>query len=258
MLHRILSDEKLLGFESQEEAAYLNLMLIQAAADTSKMSNMSFLEAMITYTDVQRKAQEEIDRVVGDRMPVWSDLESLPYVRCMMKELWRWRPPVALGHPHVTTKDLEFKGMLVPKGSRLHVNSWAIQHDPARHENPNVFRPERYANDQTTSQQSINASNVADRDHFAFGAGRRICPGYHVAERSLAVSMMRILWSFDVTMAPRAKLPLNPRDFPGSMPGNPGPTLPACLVVRSLEKKKLIQRFWDEERARYESAKLAK
>jgi cytochrome P450 len=57
-------------------------------------------------------------------MPAWKDLDRIPYVRCMMKEVWRWRPPVALGHPHVTKKDLEFKGMIIPKGSRLHINSW--------------------------------------------------------------------------------------------------------------------------------------
>ncbi|KAF2994211.1 hypothetical protein E8E14_000798 [Neopestalotiopsis sp. 37M] len=256
MLYRILTDEKRLGFGSEEEAAYLNLMLIQGAADTSKMSTMSFLEAMMTFPDVQRKAQEEIDSVVGDRVPVWEDLQNLPYVRCMMKEVWRWRPPVALGHPHVTTRDLEYKGMLIPKGSRLHINAWAIQHDPSRHEHPDAFWPERYADDHATAQQSINSPNVADRDHFAFGSGRRICPGVHVAERSLSLSIMRILWSFNVVVAPRAKLPLNPMDFPGAMFGNPGPQLPACLVVRSAEKKKLIEKNWEEERIRYENSKV--
>jgi cytochrome P450 len=69
-------------------------------------------------------AYERIDRVVGDRVPRYEDLELIPYVRCLMKELWRWRPPVALGHPHQTTRDLEYKGMLIPKGSRLHINAW--------------------------------------------------------------------------------------------------------------------------------------
>jgi hypothetical protein len=67
---------------------------------------------------------------------------------------------------------------------------------------------------------------------------------------------MRILWSFNVVVAPRAKLPLNPMDFPGAMFGNPGPQLPACLVVRSAEKKKLIEKNWEEERIRYENSKV--
>ncbi|KAK6210506.1 hypothetical protein LQW54_006114 [Pestalotiopsis sp. IQ-011] len=220
------------------------------------MSSMSFLEAMMMYPEVQKKAQGEIDAVVGDRMPVWEDLESLPYVRCMIKEVWRWRPPVALGHPHVTTRDLEYKGMLIPKGARLYINSWATQHDPARHEEPgpDVFNPERYAHDHTT--QSINSANVADRDHFAFGSGRRVCPDVHVAERSLSVSIMRIPWAFNVTTEPRAKLPLNPMDYPGAMFGNPGPSMPACLVVRSAKKRKVIEKNWDEERIKFEASKL--
>jgi len=39
---------------------------------------------------------------------------------------------------------------VIPQGAYLHLNAWAIQHDPARHENPDDFVPERYANDPTT------------------------------------------------------------------------------------------------------------
>lgn len=62
----------------------------------------------------------------------------------------QWRPPVALGHPHLTTRDIAFDNMVIPKGAYLHLNAWAIQHDPARHENPDDFVPERYADDPTT------------------------------------------------------------------------------------------------------------
>lgn len=58
------------------------------------------------------------------------------------------------------------------------------------------------------SQQSINAKDVTKRDHFAFGAGRRICPGYHVAERSFAITLMRMLWCFDITAKEGTELPL--------------------------------------------------
>lgn len=105
------------------------------------MSTWSFLEAMLQFPEVQKKAQKEIgkqypiflcqntfnsfiDDVVGDRIPVFEDLGSIPYVRCIMKEVWRWRPPVALGHPHVTTKELEYGGYRIPKGSRIHINAW--------------------------------------------------------------------------------------------------------------------------------------
>lgn len=243
-LARVLQDEKNMGFDDRSEAAYLAMMLIIGAADTSKMSSWSFLEAMMRFPNVQAEALSKIEAVVGvaDRLPTYEDLESIPYVRYLMKELWRWRPPVALGHPHVTTKELTYKGMRLPVGSRIHLNAWAIGHDPARHLDPERFWPVRYEGDLTNSEQSKNSPDIKDRDHFAFGSGRRICPGYHVAERSLAIAIMRLVWAFEIVPAPNAKLPLDPRDFPGEIPGNPGEHMPVMFKVRSEAKRKVINK----------------
>lgn len=234
---RVLGDKKRLGLSSDNEAAFLSLELIIGAADTSRMSTWSFLEVMMTFPDVQKEAQAEIDKMVGTRIPVWEDFDRSPYFRCMMKEVWRWRSPVSLGHAHTTTRDLEYKGMRTPKESRLHLNAWTIHHDPQRHEDPERFWPQRYMGDTTTTQQSINLADSTKRDHFAFGAGRRVCPGMHVAERSLALAMMRILWAFNVGICSAAKLPLNPKDYCGFMPGNPGEQLPVTLTARSEERE---------------------
>jgi cytochrome P450 len=100
---------------------------------------------MLQYPDVQKKARAEIGTVdwsfpehpltfctteaaVGDRIPEYADLERIPYIRCVMKEVWRWRPPVSLGHPHVTTKDIFYKGQRIPQGARLHLNAWWDRH----------------------------------------------------------------------------------------------------------------------------------
>ena len=57
-----------------------------------------FILAMIRYPEVQIKAQEEIDRVVGqDRLPDFSDREILPYVQCVFIETMRWKPVAPLG-----------------------------------------------------------------------------------------------------------------------------------------------------------------
>lgn len=190
LLSKILSDPAHLGFSGKDEGAYFSLMLTIGAADTSQISTWAFLEALLRYPDVQSKAQTELDRVVGsDRVPCWSDYDRVPYMRCLLKETWRWRPPVGLGHPHVTSEEIVYDGMRIPAGSRVHLNGWAIQHDAARHYEPDEFIPERFEEDQTTVMQSINSADVKKRDHFAFGAGRRICPGYNVAERSLGLAV---------------------------------------------------------------------
>ena len=53
---------------------------------------------MTRYPDFQRKAQEEIDLVVGkDRLPDFTDKESLPYVEAIIKECLRWQNVTPLG-----------------------------------------------------------------------------------------------------------------------------------------------------------------
>lgn len=67
----VLRDEKRLGLQSLDEVAFLSIQLIMGAADTSRMSTWSFMEAMMMFPDVQAEAQAQIDRVVSDRIPVW-------------------------------------------------------------------------------------------------------------------------------------------------------------------------------------------
>jgi cytochrome P450 len=53
---------------------------------------------MCLYPDAQRRAQAEIDEVVGkDRLPTWADEASLPYVSSVIKEVLRFAPVVRLG-----------------------------------------------------------------------------------------------------------------------------------------------------------------
>jgi len=57
-----------------------------------------FVLAMVLHPEVYKRAQEEIDRVVGSqRLPDFSDRDSLPYLDCVIKEVYRWHVPVPLG-----------------------------------------------------------------------------------------------------------------------------------------------------------------
>ncbi len=61
-------------------------------------SIISFVLAMIQFPEVQQRAQEEIDRVIGsERLPNFSDREDLPYLDCVLKELQRWTVPTPVG-----------------------------------------------------------------------------------------------------------------------------------------------------------------
>ncbi|KAF9880077.1 cytochrome p450 [Colletotrichum karsti] len=242
-LGQVLRHEEMRGMSCKEEVAILGLSFIVGAADTSRMTTWAFLEAMMMFPEVQAKAQREIGKfsqpLVGDRVPTYADFHRIPYVRMMMKEVWRWRPPVALGHPHITARDMQVGEYFLPKG--------AISHDPARHEDPERFWPERFKDDETTTMESINSQDPTKRDHFAFGAGRRVCPGYHVAERSFVITMMRILWAFDIAPAPGTKTPLSFADYAGALPGNPAEDMPVKLRCRGEGRRGDVLKAFEEE-----------
>ena len=53
---------------------------------------------MTLYPDVQAKAHEETDRVIGmDRLPRLLNREELPYIEAVVKEVFRWNPVLPLG-----------------------------------------------------------------------------------------------------------------------------------------------------------------
>jgi cytochrome P450 len=72
--------------------------LYLAGADTTVSASVSFFLAMLVYPDVQRKAQEEIERVIGhDRLPEIDDAPQLPYVQGVVYECLRWLPVTPVG-----------------------------------------------------------------------------------------------------------------------------------------------------------------
>jgi cytochrome P450 len=59
---------------------------------------LSLFLALTLYPDVQKRAQAELDSVLGrDRLPTFDDKLRLPYIDAMFKELMRWRMVVPLG-----------------------------------------------------------------------------------------------------------------------------------------------------------------
>lgn len=80
---------------------------------------------MALFPDVQRKAQQELDAVLGgDRLPQCEDRDNLPYVNALVKEVFRWHPVAPMGVPHVSTEDDICEGYFIPKGSSILTNIW--------------------------------------------------------------------------------------------------------------------------------------
>lgn len=80
---------------------------------------------MSLHPSIQRKAQAELDTVVGpDRLPDFRDRESLIYLDAIIKEAMRWMPSAPLGLTHCTMEDEVVNGNFIPAGTVLLANIW--------------------------------------------------------------------------------------------------------------------------------------
>jgi cytochrome P450 len=101
------------------------LSLYLGGADTTVSSIMTFFLAMTVFPEVQKIAQEELDRVIGsDRLPVSADRANLPYIEAIMKETHRWHLVAPMCLPHCSTEEDVYDGYRIPKGAILLPNNW--------------------------------------------------------------------------------------------------------------------------------------
>ncbi|KIJ07390.1 hypothetical protein PAXINDRAFT_121055 [Paxillus involutus ATCC 200175] len=159
----------------------------------STVSLYSFCLAMLQNLDVQKRAQAEIDEVVGlDRLPNFDDRPHLPYVEAVLRETLRLYPVVPLAVAHATVSDDVFEGYFIPKGSTVVPNIWAMLHNPDVYPEPHSFKPERYFKDGKLDDE-------VSTSHIGYGFGRRICPGRYTADASIWVAMVTILSTLTVS-----------------------------------------------------------
>ncbi|KDQ57266.1 hypothetical protein JAAARDRAFT_35893 [Jaapia argillacea MUCL 33604] len=181
---------------SREMTGYLGGVLIEGGSDTTSSFLQTVVLALTAFPETLRKAQEEIDRVVGpNRLPTPEDIDHLPYIQAIIKETHRFRPVAPLAVPHCTLAFEEYRGFLIPEGTTIFVNTWGIYHDPKAFDEPEVFNPDRYIASEYGTKPAFDASDF--KHTLPFGSGRRICPGIHVANNSLIVNTMNLIWGFN-------------------------------------------------------------
>ncbi|KAJ2918174.1 hypothetical protein MD484_g2275, partial [Candolleomyces efflorescens] len=164
-----------------------------AGTDTTTGVMTMFIFLMVLHPEVQRKAQAELDRVCGtSHLPDFGDREELVYVKAVVTELLRWYQATPMAVPHTTSEDNYYDGYFIPKGTIVMGNAWAVLHDPGVFENPMEFNPERYIKDGKFN------TDLIDPMSFAFGFGRRICPGMHLVKDVLYLMVASTLASFEI------------------------------------------------------------
>ncbi|CAG8589482.1 16336_t:CDS:2, partial [Dentiscutata heterogama] len=171
------------GILDELDVIYIMDSLFSGGTDTVSASLTWLTAALANNPQIQSKAHHELDRVIGQsRLPEVSDEPNIPYIRAIIKEGQRYCGPIYLGIPHGIEEDDEYNGYHIPANSVVILNQYGIHMDEKRYENPKEFKPERFLGF-TESSETLAKGNYEHRDHFGFGAGRRLCSGIHMACR---------------------------------------------------------------------------
>ncbi|KAI0346960.1 CyP450 monooxygenase [Trametopsis cervina] len=189
-------DDPMLRTEQEEHARDATGILYAATIDTNLGLLTSFLCAMAMDPHIQKRAQNELEYVVGpDRLPTYDDRDSLPFVQAILYESVRWFPALPMGVPRRSTADDYYNGYFIPKGTEIIPNAWAMLHNPDDYPNPERFDPDRFLKDGEINRAVRNPTTIA------FGFGRRICPGRHFAQDHVFLMIASILHTFDIEPA---------------------------------------------------------
>ena len=227
----------------------LPIAMIEAGSETTSSTLNSAIKYLACYPEAQATANEELSRVIGDsRSPTFDDEPNLPYIRATVKEALRIRPVANIGSPHYTSTDITYKDFFIPKGTVVTINQYAIHYDPQLYEDAATFRPERYLKHPLRAGAYSGHADPYARDHFSFGAGRRICPGMHLAENSLFILLAKILWAFEIRPPLTAEGKEETLDVSDDAYEDGANTLPkpykVRFVPRSPEREKVLQAEW--------------
>ncbi|KIK95907.1 hypothetical protein PAXRUDRAFT_826540 [Paxillus rubicundulus Ve08.2h10] len=177
---------------------HASVSAVLGSAETTSSSLMTFTLAMVENPRVLKRAQTELDTVIGmDRLPDFDDRSSLPYVEAILREVMRWQPvaPLVL---HCSSSSDVYKGFHIPKGAMVFANVWAMTRDEARYPNAEQFVPERFL----AAEGALTDDNPSG---YIFGFGRRLCPGQHTADASLWISIATMLATLEFALAKDAE-----------------------------------------------------
>jgi len=157
------------------------------------------LAELIRHPDVLKKAQQELDAVVGrDRLVSETDLPRLTYLTAVIKETFRLHPSTPLSLPRVAAEECEVDGFRIPAGTTLLVNVWAIARDPEAWPEPLQFRPGRFLPGGSHAGVDVKGS---DFELIPFGAGRRICAGLSWGLRMVTLMTATLVHALDWDLA---------------------------------------------------------
>lgn len=175
--------------------------LMLAGHETTALALTWALVLIAEHPEVERKLTEEITKALG-RRPVQAEDESrLVYVRQVVEEALRLRPPVwSTGREAMS--DIVIDGQRIAKGTQILVTPWVTHRDPRYFPEPERFDPGRWSADRRSGTPRFA--------YFPFGGGPRVCVGMHFAMLEATLLLTSILQRFQIELIAGQDIGLQP------------------------------------------------
>jgi cytochrome P450 len=186
--------------------------LFLAGHETTSISLAWVWFVLSQHPEIEARFHDELDSVLGGRLPEPDDLERLPFVRKVIAETIRLYPAIYVV-PRRAIAPCQVDGYTIRNGALVLVNIYNVHRDPRWYENPELFDPERW-----TQEMKDGLPRYA---YCPFGAGPHSCLGQAFAwtEAMLVMSVLAQRWKARVvpghTVGLNALVNLRPR---GGMP----------------------------------------
>jgi cytochrome P450 len=194
---------------SNEELVSLISEFLNGGTDTTATAIEWGIAQLIENPEVQTKLYQEINMTVGNKKVDEKDIEKMPYLQAVVKELLRKHPPTHFVLTHAVTEPTTLGGYDIPVDANVEVYTAGIGEDPKLWSNPEKFDPERFF----SRGEDADITGVTGVKMMPFGIGRRICPGLAIGTVHISLMLARMIQEFEWTAYPPGKK----IDFSGKM-----------------------------------------
>ncbi|XP_040210982.1 cytochrome P450 2C29-like isoform X2 [Rana temporaria] len=226
---------KIKEVEHEEDPDFCDLSLLNivvgllgGGSESTTSTSKFCLVVLAHYPDVQAKVQQEIDEVTQSlRPPTIGDRPQLPYTNATIHEIQRVLDLAPTAFFHAVTKDIQFRGHTIPKGTTIIPFLTSVLNDPSQWETPERFNPGHFLDEEGKFRNRVA--------FMPFSAGKRVCPGENLVRMELFLLLSALLQKFTFKLPPGSErrdskwLNANKRDITSNAQ--------LCAVPRALPTK---------------------
>ncbi|XP_053109085.1 cytochrome P450 2D17-like isoform X2 [Hemicordylus capensis] len=180
--------------------------LFAAGTETTASTVLWGLLNLVCHPEVQKRVQEEIDKVIGRaKPPMMDDQQKLPYTTAVIHEIQRFADILPITFPYITHQDIEVGKFVIPKETIVFSHLSSVLRDESMWEKPHQFYPEHFLD--------ANGQFVKREAFLPFGAGRHACPGEQLVKMELFIFFTTLLQHFTFHIPENSPRPKGDRVF---------------------------------------------